>query len=173
MKVVISCLSVFLVVGSGCSQFTGGGGTWSPNDWDRISPSITAATEWAARTALQNSKVGPYVPEICSTMTDVSNVLSEFDDPNATFDKIREVALDAVRDKLGPGPVRDTAVLVVDQILNMAFLYARDKYSDFIDQDQNRTMLIVSRAVAKGVQNACADMNLSSFEFTSLPDVSR
>lgn len=139
---------------------------WSPEQWNSVSPSITGAVEFATRTAFQNEKVKPHVPEICNAMQGVSDVLSKIDDPNATFDMIREKALQAVKDRIPEGTARDVAILVVSQVLNITFMYVDDKYADLLNQDQSRIMHIISTAVANGINNACSDVSLSSFSFS-------
>jgi len=139
---------------------------WSPEQWDSVSPSITGAVEFATRTAFQNEKVRPHVPDICNGMEGVSDVLSKINDPNATFDMIREKALQAVRDRIPEGTARDVTILVVSQVLNITFMYVDDKYADLLNQDRARVMHIISTAVANGINNACAGMSLSSFSFS-------
>lgn len=175
-KMTVLTVVALMGMGSGCSMNNGGGGGWSPDDWSRIAPSISAATEFAARVALQSEQVKPYAHEICSTMRQVATDLENFGDVDATFDDIRNKARQAVMDHLPPGVARDVTLVVVDQVLTITFMYARDKFSDFIEKDETRTVVIVAHAAAKGVTNACASMDLSVFEFgqpRTLPDVSK
>jgi len=159
MKLHIPCLLLFVLI-TGCSIQN----KWTPNDWKTIEPSISAATEFAARTAFQNDKIKPIVPKLCESMPAVIVVLENFEDPDATLEGIKRAALKAIMDTLPPGNVRNTASLVVDQILSITFLYAKDKYTNLIEKDEAQVAIIIARGASKGMNNACKT-NISSFNF--------
>lgn len=155
-------IAACLLFTAGCSMQNG---NWNPKDWETISPSVSAAAEFATRTALQNNQIKPHGAVICAAMHTVSNILSDFDDPNATFESVRNAAIKAIENSMIPGSARDAAIVVVDQMLNITFMYVRDKYEGLLEQDPTRVVIVVSKAIALGATNACRDFNLSSFEF--------
>lgn len=163
MKFFAVALTVFSL--TGCSMNSAA--------WDTMAPTVTAATEFAARTALQHQRVIPHAAAICTAMESVSDALENLHDVDATFGGVIDAGRRAVWTSMPEGPIRDITIAVVDQILSMALIYAQDKYADFLEEDETKVTVIVAGAVAKGVVNACADLNLSSFSFKPLPDISR
>lgn len=141
---------VFSTIFSGCSS-----GKWSPDDWESVAPIIEITTDYTTRHLLQTVEFKPYSEQICSAINNVSNVLNKIDDPDLTFDKIRESAINAVKEKLPQGPARDAALFIVDNVLSRVYISVKNRYEEFLEQDQNRIMLIISMAVSSGMNKAC------------------
>lgn len=154
-KLNLLALVGLVAITTGCSQFN-----W-PSDnqnWDRINRNITNATELAATVAFARDDVKDHHEHICAAAQSVSTVLANFNDTDATFAEVREVALQAVKDMTSdslPSYARPIAVLVVDQILDVVFVYVEGSYSDLVSSSEGVIAISVARAVADGLTAAC------------------
>lgn len=166
MKKLAYCvLPLMLVVMSGCSMGNGGIQPMTP---EKLAPSIEKWTELAATIAFARDDVKEYKPVVCEAVTHVSMILDDYDDPAATFDKVRGVALNAIKDIEHPmfgTDAKRITVLVVDQVMDIVFMRVETKYRDLIEKDQARTVLTVTKALSAGISNACmSDASISSYE---------
>lgn len=148
MKKII-CSLLFLMV-------TGCGGPIV--NWEQAKPSISRFSEIAATVAFSSDTVKPHTAQICSVVSQVSSVLSQYDDPQATFAKVRELALStigAIPETTVRADVKRIASLVVDQVLDSVFSYVQESYSDMVKSDQAGVALSVARSVSDGLNQAC------------------
>ena len=146
MSVIIAAL--VMVLFSGCNQPT------KPN-WELITPFVQAAAQQGATIAFAQPSVSLHKEEICVAVTQVADVLEQFNDPNATFDLLRQKML-AELDKITlPEPTKQIVVSVVDSVVSVAFACVKTNYSDLINTDQAQAVLIISKATAAGLQSAC------------------
>ena len=127
-------------------------------DWETAAPIIENISAIGAGIAFAQPDVAEHKKEICTAVAAVTDVLENYDDPNATFESIRQVALDAVRN-LPPEVLSDElkplVITIVDTVLNTAWLYVKDNYQELIEQDQAKTVILVATSVARGINTAC------------------
>jgi hypothetical protein len=170
IKFAIPFLCLALLFGSGCSQLNPSPGDGQV-DWDRVNRSVENMTELTALIAFARDDVKPHKEAICTAVAEVAPVLENFNDPDATFEKIRGVALNAVKeipsDVLPDGP-KQIAVLVVDQVLDVVFLYTRDSYTDLVNRNEAQVALSVAKSVANGLNSACGS-TVSAFSTDRRP----
>lgn len=130
----------------------------STADWETAAPLIENVSTIAATIAFAQPDVAEHKAEICEAVAAVTGVLENYDDPDATFASVRQVALDAVRNlpaDVLSDELKPLVITIVDTVLNTAWLYAKDSYSDLVNQDEVRMVLLVSSSVAKGINTAC------------------
>ena len=154
-KIAMLCLLVpFLSLTVGCSQLNPPGGT----DWDRLTLVVEDVTELSARVLFASSSVQPYKDNICKGVGYVAPVLSNFEDPDATFEKLQETVAQAIMEipsDILNDELKMLLVTVMDNVLDYVFLYVRDSYADLVNQDEARVVLLMSRAIANGLTKAC------------------
>lgn len=158
MKLALPCLLV-LVLMTGCSQGDG------QANWDRINRNVENFTELTALIAFSRDDVKPHKESICAATSEVTNVLENFNDPDATFEAIRGAALNAIKDlpaDILPGSARPIAILVVDQVLDVVFVYVEDSYMDLLEKNEAVIALNVAKSAARGLDEAC-DPTISPF----------
>lgn len=147
----------------GCAQMK------SPDDWTAIAPDIRHFTALTFKVILKTNSVQENKVGICQAVDVASGVLQNFDDPDATFAKLKEAALNAINNipptTLSP-TLKSLAKAVVESGLNVAFDWVRGSYGDLLAKDEARIVLVVSRALSAGMQDACGDVALRSFKVT-------
>lgn len=148
---VLLGLLLLLVPAVGCSQLN----LDTADDWDRIGPTIERYSELAAIGAFNHPEVAPHKPDICAAVFKVSTVLSGIENSDATFEQAKFLAMEAVNQmELGEN-VKRIAVLITGQVLDISFAYASDVYKDFLEKDETRIVLVVSKSVSMGLEHAC------------------
>ena len=151
MRLVTLLAAGFLAL-SGCSQ-------WDAIDWQRLSTSVERMTEMGARLAFLNPDVAAHQEQICFAVERVATGLGTFEDPDATFEKIRTKAheiVNAIPSEQLPDNLKPIVLLVVDQGLDAAFAYVREAYEDMLNQERTQVVLLVAKAAASGLLNACS-----------------
>jgi hypothetical protein len=152
MKKHVLCLAGLMLF-SGCSP---GGGKIN---MDLVNRSVENLTEITALIAFARDDVKPHVSTICLVTAEVSKVLENFDDPDATFEALRIAALITIENlppDVLPDSLRPLVILVVDQVLSVVFFYVRDAYGDLIERDESTVVLSVARSIARGLKSTCA-----------------
>jgi len=164
------CFSFALVLGTtGCSQIRPPGDGQQPN-WDQVGATVEHFTELAARIAFANDAVKPYKNDICTAVDSIAPVLRDFNDPAATFNQVRDLAFQAISNIEGlTDEVKEIIKVVVDQVLNVVFVYVQDSYNDLINNDTTQIVLLVSKSIANGLDAACAGGGLETFSVTKSP----
>ncbi len=163
MKTTCVLTSLILLVGSfGCSMA-------NPPDettWEEINKSVESFTELAARIAFVRDDVKPYKQDICNAVKKLLPLLETYDDSDATFESLRGYILGVIKnlpdETLNP-KAKAICILVVDQVLDIVFRYARDSYLDMINQNEAWMAITTCRALARGLDNACLDVSLQFF----------
>lgn len=156
---------LFMSTMNGCTWLNGNGNT---NGNDNVSPpnledhvdDIARFTELATRIAFTNEQIAANKEQVCLVVSDLTSVLANYEDPDATFDSLRVAAVASLNNALLnypqiDGNLRAMIVLGVEQILDSAFDHVKGKYSDAISNEPVRSVLIVSKAVSEGINNAC------------------
>ena len=148
-------LGVCLITVVGCNQPEG---NWS---WENSTPIIQNVSTIAARIAFAQPDVLPHQEQMCTISEQIVIVLDNFDDPDATFATVREVALDFIRnlpeDVLNPN-AKPITITVVDSVLNTAWIFVQSNYTEFVNQNEAKAAVAVAKAVAKGIQGACVEI---------------
>ncbi len=165
IKKMLTCIAgvCLLMVPMGCHQPAGG---WN---WEESAPVIESVTTIAARIAFAQPDVQPHQAQICEITGQIVVVLDNYNDPDATFETMRQVALDVIRDL--PDDVLDAngktiTITIVDSVLNTAWIFVRTHYEDFVDQNETQAAIAVANAVAKGINVACTEV-LSANTFSA------
>ena len=150
MKLLVTLLVGLMFLGSiGCSQLN------TPEDWERVTPTVARISEIALLTAFSRDDVQENKEEICVAVNRVADVLENIDDPTAAFDEIRRMAIAAVEEQDLAPELKKIVILVVDQVLDVTFMYVETYYNDLIQEDRVRIVVMVTRAVADGFRSAC------------------
>lgn len=150
-KLLIGIMVAVFALGSvGCTQLE------NPEDWERVTPTIKRVSEIALLTALQRPDVAERKNEICGAVYNVADVLDNIENPDATFDQIRQIALDAVNGMVDLDPeLKQIVLVVVDQVLDVAFQYVETYYNGLLQEDKVKIVIMVTRAVADGFRSGC------------------
>jgi len=137
------------------------GGCASTN-WTVVSPIIEHVSATGARIAFTSPEVANHKPEICMGVSYVAEALEDWDDPNATFEQLRQLTLEAL-DKLPLTPnIQPVVVVVVDGVMTSTVGYFNTFYSGLIEKDEARAVLAIARAVSRGLNSACGESGLSA-----------
>lgn len=161
-------LMLFLSTTS-CSLLNGGGNDGTPPNLADYSDQITRFSEFATRIAFTNSDIAANKDQVCAIVSEVAFALENYEDPNATFASLKQTATNALNRALANYPqidenLRAVIVLGFAQVLDSVFSHVQDRYSDLVNQEPARSVLIVSKAVAIGMNNACVGtQSLGSF----------
>lgn len=159
---ILTSLTLLVAGNFGCSLLNPPG---EPS-WGEINRSVERFTELAARVAFVRDDVKPHKANICIAVKKILPLLETYEDSGATFDHLRSYVFEVIKDLpdeiLNP-EAKSICVLVIDQVLDIVFRYAKDSYVDLINQDEARMAITISRAVANGLNNACRDTSLQSF----------
>ena len=149
-KLLIALTAGILMLGSvGCSQLE------TSEDWERVAPTVTRITEISFITALQVDGVKEHKAELCDVIYQVADVLDKIEDPTTTFDQLQQKALDVVNNSDLPPKVKQIALIVVDQVLDVTFRYVETYYNGLMQEDKIKVIVIVTKAVADGFRSAC------------------
>lgn len=159
-KVLLSLLVMIgLVAAPSCSQQNGN--TW---DWDQAAPLIENATTLAATLAFAQPALAEHKEVVCTVALKVSEVLESYNDADATFESVRQLALDTVRN-LPPEVLSDElkplVITAVDTVMSGAWLFVRQHYLDMVENNEAQVALTVAKAVARGLTNACGTQTFS------------
>ena len=148
----------------GCSLMNGSGDRQKP-DWDTLAPKIQSRVRYVAAFAFTMDQVRPHKEQICETAERISNMLDEYDDRDASFEKVRAAVMKLISEIPDPG-LREAATVFADMVLTEAFNYAWEHYEDMINQDAVQTAVLVARAIGNGLREAC-EMTVGSMGLRS------
>lgn len=147
------CLLLIVFMGTGCSQLE------NPNDWERVTPTVQRISEIALLTAFSRDDIKEHKDEICYAVNQVADVLENIEDPTITFEGIRLIAINTVRESLNLEPeLEQLVLLVVDQVLDVTFQYVETYYNDLLQEDKFKIVVMVTQAIADGFRNACGGL---------------
>lgn len=140
---------------------------------DRIAPVLESTTSLIAKFAFADPRVAPHKEQICGVTDTITDVLDQIDDPDATFLTVKKAVLDAIGnipdDKLPPA-AKEITLAVVEFVLDQSWAYLRDNYLDLVNKDEAKAALILAKAVANGIESACAPVTSFSVEAQSLTE---
>jgi len=147
-----SLICLFFVPFFGCSQI-------NPTV-EQIATEVERYTEIAATVAFSRADLVQYKTPICSAANHVSLVLSNYNDSNATFEQVKILALEAVN-SMGSltADQKRIVVLVISQVMDVTLSYAEKNYKDIIAKDPVKNTLLITKAVANGLNKSCTTNN--------------
>lgn len=122
---------------------------------EELTPTITQRVKFATQIAFSIESVKPHKKAVCQIVENVASFLDTYNDPNPTQQRIREIALSIV-DKTVDDSIKDAARAVTEIAISEAFDYAWQYYNNFINQDKNKSTILIAKAVAKGMREACS-----------------
>jgi hypothetical protein len=129
-----------------------------PN-WDVIGPKIQARVKYVAMFAFTMDQVQPYKAQVCTTADQIVDFLKTYDDPEASLGAVRAAVMSLVN-QIEDINVRNAVMIFVDMVLTESFNYAWEHYSNWIELDEVKTVIIIARAVGNGIKDAC-DLTMS------------
>jgi len=138
----------------GCSLINPSPGDGQKPDWDRLAPTIQSRVRYVAAFAFTMKQVQPHKDQICATAQQISDMLANYADKDASFETVRTAVMNMVNQIEDPG-LRQAATVFVDMVLTEAFNYAWQHYEDFINRDEVQASVLVARAVGDGLREAC------------------
>jgi len=143
-------MGICLIAAPGCQQPDGG---W---DFNQVSPIIKSTTTMIAQFAFNDPRVAPHKEEICSAASTATDFLTNFDDPDATFEQLKTQVLAAISGIEGISPeAKQITLAVTEFVLDSSWLFVRDNYLDLINKDESQVVLLLAKSVAEGINNAC------------------
>ena len=159
MRTKLFLLALPLVFIMGCNGFScnSTSTTTAPN-WAVIAPVIQGVTSTGASLAFAQPSVATHKTEICAAVKPIADVLSNYNDPNATFDQLRVkllAALDGVN--IADPTIKQLVTSVVDDIISGSVACVNTYYANYVASDQGKVVLLVSQSVANGLNNACGN----------------
>lgn len=154
----LMCLFAFVPF-FGCSQI-------NPSV-DQIAVQVERYTELAATVAFARADVQPYKESICKAAATVSAALVNYEDPAATLDSLKVVVRAAISSSNLTEDQKRIANLVIDPIMDVTLAYVENNYMDMISKDPVKNTLLVAKAVANGLNNACYPAATASYAVPS------
>lgn len=143
----LMCLFVFIPF-FGCSQF-------NTVSIDQVSVQVERYTELAATVAFARADVQPYKTNICDAAASASTALANYSDPTATFASLKVVVRGAILKTNMTDAQKRVAMLVIDPVMDVTLSYVENNYKDLIAKDPVKNTLLISKAVANGLNKAC------------------
>lgn len=159
VSALVLCLSLMGLTGCSLKDGGWGNGPSSPNDWERLAPTIQQRVKYVAAFAFNMDAIKPHRQSVCAFADQLSMFLNTYDDRDASFEKLQSTVNDFISQIPDPN-VRNAVSIISDIALTEAFNYAWQHYEGFIEQDQARVAIIIAKAVANGLRDACG-MTLS------------
>jgi len=149
--VVLVCMSIPAL--TGCLQ---------PN-WEKVSPLVQEFTFQGAQLAFSNPQVAAQKEKICIAVNAIAGVLENYGDQDATFDKLKQLTLDALEMLELEEPLKSMVVNVVDKLLTETIRFIYAYFGDQINSsNEAQWVLQVSRDVAMGLKNACETLQIDA-----------
>ena len=150
MKKLISfavvMLTMCLVTSSGCNKPSGG---W---DFDQVAPTVQRATSLIAQVAFSDPRIANRKVKVCAATDAVVEFLILYNDPEATYDKLKDEVLKVIHNQ----PSENLIIQVVTEfILDSAWAHVRENYAEFVEQNETQTVILLTKSVAAGLQQAC------------------
>ena len=146
-------ISLCLLPMLGCSLMNPPGDGQKP-DWDKMAPIIQSRVKYVAMFAFSIDSVKPYAPQVCQAAEDIIHWLETYDNKDATLENVRKGIFEIIANIKDPN-VRNAVKIVVEIALTEAFNYAWKYYEEFINQDEAKSAIIIARAIAGGIGEAC------------------
>ena len=144
-KITIGLLLMVAVLGStGCQM-----------GWEQLTPTIGRVSEIALVTAFSREDVKIHKAEICNIVDKVADVLDNIDQPDITFDQIRDISRQTIVNMNINADVTIITLIVADQVFDVAFQYVETYYNDLLQEDRVKVVIGVARAISNGFRNAC------------------
>jgi len=162
MKSLITVLAFSLLL-SGCSLFNSNIGDNQNPDWDRIGQTIQNRTEYVATFAFASEQMQPYKQQICATVKQIVDVLSVYNDEEATFARVN-AEVNKIVAQIPDENLRNQMTLITHMVMTEMFDYAWNHYSDFIKKDEIRITILLAHSVSKGFDRACRNVIKSIVE---------
>ncbi len=162
-RLLISCLMVPFL--TGCSLFNNGPGGQPPMNWEELAPKIQSRVKLISAFAFTMTQIKPHQAKICQTAAQISTMLNNYDDQDASFDTVRTAVMKIVNNISDPN-IRNAVAAFTDVVLTEAFNYAWEHYENMINQDKVKATIMIARAIGDGLQEAC-DMSVSSMGMRS------
>lgn len=131
-------------------------------NWSLFSQSMQSLSKEAGKVILAQPQVAAKRKEICEAIGAISEVLEKYDNPDATFAELRELTLDAIEMlKLDPN-LKPYVTSVVDYVMTQLVSVTQTYYMNFIETSETRAVLEISRAVARGLREACNELPMAA-----------
>jgi len=151
-RILISCLIIPIL--AGCALMNTSPGDGQKPDWDKLAPTIQSRTKYVAAFAFTMKQVQPHKNQICDIAANISNMLDNYDDKDASFETVRAAVMNIVSQIENPA-LRNGSAILVDMVLTEAFNYAWKHYENMINLDKVRTSVLVAQSVGAGLREAC------------------
>lgn len=143
-------LVVLVGVVAGCSS------TQSKPNWQLIAPFVEAVAEEGALIAFEQAAVAPYKGQICEAGEKIAAFLETYEDSDATLELLRVRILAELGKVNLPEVPKKLLVGIVDDVVSAAVGVAKEHYSELVASEQAKVVVVISRATARGLRDACA-----------------
>jgi len=127
-------------------------------NWPLFSQAMQSLSKEAGKVILAHDQIAPKKKEICEAIGAVAEVLENYDNPDATFAELRKLTLDAIEMLKIDENLKPYVTSVVDYVMTQLVGVAQSYYADFVQTSEARAVLEISRAVARGLREACNEL---------------
>ena len=100
----------------------------------------------------------PHRENICTATGKVVEFLNSYDDPDASFDRLKTAVLGVITElpsETLAGEAKQTTLVITEFILDSGWLFVRDNYLDLINKNESKVVILLGKSVADGIQAAC------------------
>ena len=127
-------------------------------NWKQVTPLIENVTTITAQIAFAQPNIQPYKEKICKATLIVADILNDYNDSDATFNTIRQLALDTINNlssDILDNNLKPIVIVTIDSVINGSWLFVKRYHSNMIENNETRIVLIVAKSIAKGVSDVC------------------
>lgn len=122
---------------------------------EELAQRVENTAHLGATLAFQMESVKQYKNQVCEIIEKTAIVLQSIDDPNASFDLIRQKVLEKVFSPIENDNLRDAVASILVLTFNESFHYVETHYKNLLEKEKTKTVLTVSKAIAQGLKRAC------------------